>query len=296
MNPLDNINDISKCVIKEIIDSHREKQAIIKEGKGSSYFLPGIVLDQLFSDADCFLDIMQGKDETLIFEFVFPKDGEDGISLNERIDRHKHFISKKRYVFIEKLIYVMSLYDNGYIYFSEEEESALPVFTTITDRIEFFKNENLNVRIVFVRKPTLFEFVNKFYYANIIPTKALIDFYDNGYKTIDQIRDEEQLRINAESLEIARSSLVEAKEATILANKSQRISILISSIICAVSLIGSYFIASTVPVSIEGEFTNSMDRHLRLIEYNDSILIQLSRNFNDSIDCMNSGLIDNKSK
>lgn len=275
MNPLENVNDNSRRVIKDIIETHRENQSLIDKGKSSPHYLPGIIFSQLFSDDDCILNILQGENETLGLEIVFARDGEDGLSMYEIMRKHEQFGGKKKYLFVEKLIYVMSLYDNGLIYFSEEDNKGLPSFTTITERSEFFKNEKLNVMIWFIAYPSLFQFVRKFYYANIIPTTTLIDFYDNGYKTAEQMRYDEQIELNKKSLEISQSSLIEAQEATSLARKSQRTSILISSIICAISLFGSYLIASYIPVSIDRNFSNSLEYHLRIIESNDSTLIRL---------------------
>lgn len=275
MNPLENVNDNSKRVIKDIIETHRENQALIDKGKSSPHYLPGIIFSQLFSDEDCILNILQGENDTLALEIVFAKNGEDGLSMYEIMSKHEQFGGKKKYLFVEKLIYVMSLYNNGYIYFSEENNKGLPSFTTITERSEFFKNEKLNIMIWFIAYPSLFQFVRKFYYANIIPTTTLIEFYDNGYKTTEQIRYNEQAELNKKSLEISQSSLIEAQDATSLARKSQRTSILISSIICAISLLGSYFIASYIPVSIDKIFSNTLENHLRIIESNDSTLIRV---------------------
>lgn len=296
MNPLENVNDNSRRVIKDIIETHRENQSLIDKGKSSPHYLPGIIFSQLFSDDDCILNILQGENETLALEIVFAKDGEDGLSMYEIMRKHEQFGGKKKYLFVEKLIYVMSLYDNGLIYFSEEDNKGLPSFTTITERSEFFKNEKLNVMIWFIAYPSLFQFVRKFYYANIIPTTTLIDFYDNGYKTAEQMRYDEQNELNKKSLEISQSSLIEAQDATSLARKSQRTSIIISSIICAISLLGSYLIALYIPVSIDRNFSNSLEYHLRIIESNDSTLIRLEEEKQNEISIKDSVNIKNNIK
>lgn len=296
MNPLENVNDNSRRVIKDIIETHRENQSLIDKGKSSPHYLPGIIFSQLFSDDDCILNILQGENETLALEIVFAKDGEDGLSMYEIMRKHEQFGGKKKYLFVEKLIYVMSLYDNGLIYFSEEDNKGLPSFTTITERSEFFKNEKLNVMIWFIAYPSLFQFVRKFYYANIIPTTTLIDFYDNGYKTAEQMRYDEQNELNKKSLETSQSSLIEAQDATSLARKSQRTSILISSIICAISLLGSYLIALYIPVSIDRNFSNSLEYHLRIIESNDSTLIRLEDEKQNEISIKDSVNIKNNIK
>lgn len=283
MNPLENVNDSSKCVIKDIIETHRENQALINQGKNAPHYLPGIIFSQLFSDNECILNILQGENDTLALEIVFTKNGEEGLSKYEIMKKHEQFGGKKKYLFVEKLIYVMSLYDNGYIYFSEENNKGLPHFTTITEGSEFFKNEKLNVMIWFISYPSLFQFVKKFYYANIIPTTTLIEFFDNGYKTTEQLRYDEQIELNKKSLEISQSSLIEAQAATSLARKSQRTSIVISSIICGISLLGSYLIASYIPVSVDKKFSNTLENHLQIIESNDSALIRLESEMQDII-------------
>lgn len=283
MDPLFNINESSKSIIYTIVTEHENYKKLINDGCACPHAMPGITLSNLFHDNECMLNILEGFDGKLVLEIVFSKEDDIGLSNNKISINHSKFGGIKKFKFIEQLKYVMSLYENGYIYFSEEGNSEIPRINTITERSEFYKADSLNFMIWFIDYPSLNKFVKKFYYATVIPTTLLIDFYNNGYKTVDQIRYQEQMNINIESLRIANSSLKEAKEATSLARKTQRASMLLASLICAISLIGSYIIASKVPVEIESEFSDFLDKHLKSIEYNDSVIMQLHREISNSL-------------
>ena len=122
MNPLNNINKISKELIKQIIEGYKNTSTLIDKGQAIPHFGPGLKFSQLFSDEECFINIFQSENQKIAIELEFPKVKEKNITPLELLRKHAIFGGKKKSIFIEKLIYLKSLYEYGLIYFSEEKE------------------------------------------------------------------------------------------------------------------------------------------------------------------------------
>lgn len=211
--------------------------------------------------------------ETQYIEEIFGKDYKKKL---------KEVVAQQIQTLIMVTSFISKLYQDGLIYFPDEnfenskyEEWAVPL--------------NEYPKPIFIREISkicskkIAKFLDSFLQSTICPSFQLIDLYEHEFKTIENRRYEEQLNISTDSLRIAESSLNEAKNATALARKSQRNSIWASLVICCLSLLGSYWISSTVPASIENEFSIFLDSHLRLIENNDSVIIQLNKQLNELV-------------
>lgn len=194
----------------------------------------------------------------------------------------KGVVEQQKHTIIIGVSFIYKLYQDGLIYFPYEsfEESEFEKWSVSFEK--YPQPKFFYVMSDFCSKK-IAKFLDSFLQSTICPSFQLIDLYEHEFKTIENRRYEEQLNISTDSLRIAESSLNEAKDATVLARKSQRISIWVSLAICCLSLLGSYWISSTVPASIENEFSNSLDSHLRLIENNDSVIIQLNKQLNELV-------------
>ncbi len=279
MNPLENINDTSKDLIKEIVEGYKESSTLIETGLSTPYFGPGLMFSQLFSDDECLLNvyIYQRKSKILTLEIEFPKYGEESISSGDKLKKYEKYASKKKSKFIENLLYLISLYDNGLIYFSGENQEtskkALPIYTSTLQQKQSWYDK-FNVVAWNISYPTIYNFVCKFYYTNVIPTPTLIDYYENGYVTEDTKRYNEQLTINKKALEIAK--------------KANRNTIIVSIIVCAISLLAGYILAISVPVSIHKSFTEQLNYRLDNIYRVDSIRTNMLQNISVALDSIES--------
>ena len=223
MNPLFNVNIISKQLIQKIVDGFRETSRLIDEDKSTPHYGPGLMFRQLFYEDDCFINIFEGEHKSIAIELEFSKETDEGLSTGELIEKHAKFGGKKKSNFIEKLIYLKSLYENGLIYFSEERKEnskiSLPFYTSSLKKEEQFKDK-MNYMTWFISYPSLYQFICRFYYSNVIPLSSLISFYDNGYVTEEEKRYNKQVQLSEESLRIANESLSQTKSSIEIANSS----------------------------------------------------------------------------
>lgn len=289
MNPLNNINDITRDLIRTIVEGYRETSELIETDKSSPVYGPGIMFRQLFCDSDCFIEIYQDDDKNLAIEIEFSKDGECGLSTGELITKHSKFGGKKKSIFVEKLIYLKSLFDSGLIYFSEErvEDSkmTLPKYTSSLEKEKVLADKS-NFMTWFISYPSLYKFVCKYYYSNVIPLSSLVSFYDNDYKTKEDIEYRQQLSINEDSLKIARESLEKTRESLTIARRANRNTIWISLFVCCVSVFASILIAVKVPVSIHDSFSNTVFDNMDKIIKLDSIANENSYVIHSQLDSL----------
>lgn len=274
MNPLRNINKTSKELIKDIVAGYRETTELIESGKSTPVYGPGIMFRQLFCDEECFIEIYQDENKNLAIEIEFSKDGDKGLSTGELNNKHFKFGGSKKSIFIEKLIFLKSLYDYGLIYFSEERvndsKMTIPKYTSSLDKQQALGDKS-NFMTWFISYPSLYEFVCKYYYSNVVPLSSLVYFFDADYKTEEEIKYEQQLSISEDSLDISRESLEKTRESLTIARNANRTTIIVSLLVCIFSVLVSYIIAVRVPVSIESSFSNAINNRLDKIIVIDSI-------------------------
>lgn len=282
MNMLQNISDNQKHFIKDVVDNHKMAMDKIKIDSIAAPPVLGIFLQDSFSDENYSVKPCKYNGK-LYIDIEYFENTKINYTLYERLHLDNIMIATIQMKFIERLVFIKQLWENGFIYFVGNLNAQMPDFSYANEKKEYNNTVNISESLSPLESTEYFKFLNKYNIAQIIPSEYLIDFCVNNFITLEERQYKEQLNVSTNSLRIAESSLNEAKDATTLARKSQRTSILVALAICCLSLWGSYWISSKVPVSIEKEFLNSFDSHMRLIENNDSIIIQLNTQLNELV-------------
>jgi hypothetical protein len=90
--------------------------------------------------------------------------------------------------FIERLTFIERLWEHNLIIFTGNLDCKLPEFRYNDSDKQFHKEHNISCLLSPINSKTYFEFISKYYMAQIIPSEYLIRFYHDGFITVDKHR------------------------------------------------------------------------------------------------------------
>lgn len=151
---------------------------------------------------------------------------------------------------IFSLYFIKELYDNKLIYINKLGDDEIDGVTGSPHQSipHFFKDAEM------------ISFLKASYYAEIIPSPYLIELVANDFLSKEDIQYREQLQISNTALEIAKQSLKESR-------KSQKWTIIISIVICILSVLASLTIAKYIPLALDDD---SIEKIENLINHNNN--------------------------
>lgn len=186
MNILENLAEDNKNLIKYIIEGYDETIESIAKGINSAIAGPGVLFNQVIGDSHCIVNF-GSFDGLLALKLTYSAKDLPPIDTFEYIRVSELLCSRAKINVFEQLVFLKSLYEQNLILFSEEAQLTLEEFS-LSDAERQWQKNSLHCSIWYIQSPELLSFVKKFSQSHILPTKALRNYMDNGYKTEEQKR------------------------------------------------------------------------------------------------------------
>lgn len=256
MSILSHIDDNLKQLISRIIDEYQMQLHYMEDCTEFFHGNPGIHFGDAFSNAYTLIHLTTCCDKLAIIIDSYKVKPEFN-NLQDNINYSTNNGAIIHAEFIQAISFLKSLYDNGYIFFTEDnsKNKSIPIYQSAAD--------NSNCPVWTINSELLTNFAKQHFFANIIPSPALISFYRNDFKNDEQLRYEKQLEISNQSLEeahianlVAKNSLDETKksndisqEAVSSAKRGNQIAIIVAIVAMLVTILSAIFI----PVSLNKE-------------------------------------------
>lgn len=193
MNILDSISDIEKELIIRIVDNYRCSYNKIKEDSKSIFNSPGCWLHSLFFDINfnensCSISFTR-KDGKLQATFVLKKENDSNVFFQR--------INLKKATFFEQIFFLKLLQQANLIFFEEDYDCGLHDFTEHSKHdLEKWDENGLKHYDIDIKNNEVFAFINKYYWAKVIPSTILQDFRDKKFKTVDARRHKTNRRLS----------------------------------------------------------------------------------------------------
>ncbi|MDE6483953.1 MAG: hypothetical protein K2L14_00965 [Duncaniella sp.] len=185
MNILENLTEDNKNLIKFIIDGYDETIESISKGINSAVAGHGVLFNQVIGDSNCLVDL-GSLDGLLALKLTYSSKKRPPTDTFEYIRASELICSRARLNVFEQLVFLKSLYEQNLIIFSEEAQLSLEKFSINDAERQWHKENSLHCSIWYIQSPELLSFVRKYSQSHILPTKALRNYKDNGYKTEEQ--------------------------------------------------------------------------------------------------------------
>ena len=260
MSILSHLDNNQKLLIERIITEYQMQLHYMEDCTEFYHGYPGIRFSNVFDDNYTVFTLSMYSDKLAIIVDSYKINP----SFNNPNDNYNYSANNGVIIyakFIQLLSFLKSLYDNGYIFFLDDDSKDklyhIEGFDPTKDRTNSFwiiNSEYLNT------------FVKQHFLSNIIPSPALISFANNGFRTEDQLRYEKQLLLSNNSLEeakksniIAERSLLEAKASSESAKKGNYIAI----IVAITTMIASITAAIIIPTSISHKSINEIGLEIK---------------------------------
>lgn len=236
MNYLESLSKDERYIIREIVNNWKEKSATSFGSNISVSDKLGICLFELLNR----LMLKNGIKAENISYRIDPDGGEihlyhffekDYIHKNNYKIRIKESVAEQIQSLILGCNFISKLYDDGLIYFPEEnfEESKFDDWHVPFD--EYPKSLYIWEFSNFISRK-IAKFLDKFLSSTILPSYQLIELFDNEFKTVEARRHEQQQTINDKAL-------MRAKQGNYIAIGIALVSVIVA-ILCA----------TLIPVSI----------------------------------------------
>lgn len=183
MIQLDYLTKEEKNIIGRIVDGYLLSYKNMKEDSNSMFNSPGLWLNSIFDEY---------KDLESIVS-LSNKDGELAVRFNIKKcqDSSRFFqqINLKKAEFISRAIFIEALFKDDLIFFEQDKECEMPKYEEASEeKTKELEKDNRRYYVETIKSKAIFDFVNKYYWARIIPSPNLILYRNHNYKTPEQIR------------------------------------------------------------------------------------------------------------
>lgn len=260
MNYLETLSDNERFIVSEIINEWNKMSISLTDEDIPSYDRLGIHLYDLLNrlmlkntiqtkSIDYQIDIESGQIN--IYLFFDAKYVKEFLGQDYR-DKLKDVVAQQIRVFIIGINFIIKLYEDGLIYFPNEnfEESK---FEDWYVPIKEYPKPDYIWEFSYFFSKKIAKFLDLFLPSSISPSFQLIELYEQEFKTIEARRYEEQQGINT------------------LALKRAKYANIIAIIIAIMSMIVSVLCAVTIPVSINNKQHNELIEIIKISNTADSI-------------------------
>lgn len=241
MNILINLSSNQKHFLEDVIDFHKRAMQNFDVDPLTTYPVFGIFLHDSFYDGNYSVKPCKHNNE-LNLDIKFFNETQEKLSIGEQLRLNQTMAAVIQMRFIERLIFIRQLWENGLIFFVGNLNANLPNYSYSEDDKNYHEKMNISALLSPLEAPEYYNFLNKYNMAQIIPSDYLIDYCANSFTTLEQRQYKEQHDINTVALRRAKCANI------------------IAIIIAVVSMIVSIVCAVCIPVTI------SDNQHKEVIE------------------------------
>lgn len=227
MTGLQYLDDNLKSLIERIIDGYHLDFHYMEDDTEGITYGPGIYFNNAFSDDFTLISFETNKGK-LAINIESSKLEYNSWKIAERNNYKANNAALLHANFMESVHFVKWLAANDLIYFTKENKHQNGISECKTSNyVPHYSQANW-----IIGSDTICEFILSHYNSRIIPSPYLISFYNNGYKTDEQLQYEAQIEISKQALKRAKHGII------------------ISIIISCASLLASYIFAKYVDSTI----------------------------------------------
>lgn len=245
MTGLQYLDDNLKGLIDRIITSYQLDIHHMEDDTEGVTYGPGIYFNDAFSD-DFTIIHFETKNGKLAINIESSRLEYNSWKVTERNNYKTNNAALLHANFMESVHFMKWLAANDLIYFTKENKrlSGIPEFKA-SNYVPHYSQANW-----IIGSDTICEFILSHYNSRIIPSPYLISFYNNKYRTDEQLQYDAQIQISKQALKRAKQGII------------------ISIIISCASLLASYFFAKYVDSTFNEEQHNEL---IEAIKYNGKI-------------------------
>lgn len=235
MTGLQYLDDNLKGLIDRIITNYQLDIHYMEDDTEGVTYGPGIIYNNAFSD-DFTLIHFETKNGKLTINIESSKLEYNSWKVTERNNYKTNNAALLHANFMESIHFMKWLAANDLIYFTKENKrfNVIPEFDA-SNYVPHYSQANW-----IIGSDTICEFISSHYNSRIIPSPYLISFYNNGYRTDEQLQYDTQIKISKRALKRAKHGII------------------ISIIIGCASLFSSYLFAKCVDSTIKEEQHNEL--------------------------------------
>lgn len=227
MNILTNLSSNQKHFLEDVIDFHKRAMQNFDIDPLTTYPVLGVFLQESFYDGNYAVKPCKYNNE-LYLDIKFFNESQEKLGIGDQLRLNQTMAAVIQMKFIERLIFIRQLWENGLIYFVGNLNANIPNYSYTENDKSYHEKMNISALLSPLEAPEYFNFLNKYNMAQIIPSDYLIDFCSNSFTTLEQRQYKEQHDINTVALK-------RAKYANIIAIIIAVVSMIVS-IVCAVSI------------------------------------------------------------
>ncbi|MBD5277904.1 MAG: hypothetical protein HDS32_01505 [Bacteroides sp.] len=180
---LDFLDSTTKDVVKHIVEKYQKDISTYSNSTQIHSLNIGIAFTELINDITNCVILSTGNDSKR-YGIKFTTTNYKGFS---SVIDSTAFHANKGIILQTKVLqiidFLIRLKDEGVIMFTQidmDKPVKKPIYKSLS--------ENMETMFITIQEKRINEFLDEFYYSNIIPTVSLIGFKNRGYKTIDQER------------------------------------------------------------------------------------------------------------
>lgn len=186
MTRLETLTAQDKALIKRIVDNYIYSLEDMKSNSLSYSNAPGSCLYSLFINFDnngnyCSISL-SNREGKLNARFTLPKTS----------DPNKYFqsLNLRKAEFITQIALLEYLYNEKLIFFDSDNDCSMQEWEAIK-HVDELSDLALQSYDEIIKSQKIFVFVNKYFWAKVIPSSFLIKFVRKDFRTPEQIRQEE---------------------------------------------------------------------------------------------------------
>lgn len=223
-----NLDKRYKKFIETLVDGYVKGKSNMENGSNPYISEPGMLFNSMFydftNDYGCNLIFHKTEDNYISVCYVF----DSRLIKDESADKYEaqeKFINIQCSDFIYKLSLLKWLEDSGDIILIDDTSSNLSLEGKITEHDrQRWENNGMLCREKTIKSKSVYETVSRYYNCRIIPSAQLIDIRENGFKTLEQRRFEEQLEVANDTLVETKNTLAETKKSLETSQEALKVS------------------------------------------------------------------------
>lgn len=204
MNIIQGLSSNQKNFLIDIVDFYKKAMANFKVDPTTSSTVFGIFLkDSFYNDNYGATPCLVDGDLNLNIKFFNVSN--EPLSFTQKTKNDLSTAATIQMQFLERLNFIHRLWENGLIYFVGNLDSKISDFAFSEKDNEYCRKMNISALLWPLGKIEYFDFIERYFMAQVIPSEYLIDFCEHDFTTITERQYKEQLSINTTALKRAKT-------------------------------------------------------------------------------------------